>query len=50
MDVKEMKYVMFDDWVMGLIVVEGGGFLREEVISTMIKHHRSELTHDRARL
>jgi hypothetical protein len=45
-----MKYVMVDDWMMGLIVVEGGGFLQEEVISTMIKHRRSELTHDRARL
>jgi hypothetical protein len=35
---------------LGLIVVEGDGFLREEIIRTMIEHGRSEFTHDRARL
>jgi hypothetical protein len=34
----------------GLVVVEGGGFFREEIISTIIEHGGGEFTHDRSRL
>jgi hypothetical protein len=34
----------------GQVVVEGGGFLREEITSTIIEHGWGEFNHDRSRL